>query len=439
MKKSILENIILPIGDLINNSTFLKELKKWRKIDNLSEKELQELQEENLKKILSHTVKTVPYYKNVSLEGKTPYEWIKNFPILTKDILRNKNDELISKLYKKENLIPYSSSGSTGVQTTVYMNKKEQSIIRAILIHWWEWCGYEMGKPLVQTGITPSRGVLKKIKDYLFNTYYLVAFSITEKQLEELCNSLHKNTKYQFLVGYASSLNIIADYALKNSYNIKFQSVISLGDKLFTHYKKNIENTFKTKVFDTYGANEGFLIASEKDLEYKYIMSPHVYLEILDDNNMPVKDGEMGNIVVTRLDGFSMPLIRYRIGDLGIVLPQKKYPKNREYNYPLLQQIIGRETDVVLLPNNSKLIVHSFTGIFEYYPQIKQFKVIQKDKKGIIIEYIKAKDFNQDILNSITEKLQYYIQNVHFEIKYKEVSYISPSKSGKTQIIESKL
>ena len=81
-----------------------------------------------------------------------------------------------------------------------------------------------------------------------------------------------------------------------------------MGDKLFSSYQEAIKNAFQCKVYDTYGCNEGFLIASQKDLEYKYIMSPHVYLEILDDDNRPVEDGVMGHVVVTRLDGFSMPL-----------------------------------------------------------------------------------------------------------------------------------
>ncbi len=168
-------------------------------------------------------------------------------------------------------------------------------------------------------------------------------------------------------------------------------------------------------------------------------MSPHVYIEILDDNNNPVPNGEIGNVVVTRLDGFSMPLIRYKIGDLAIKLPKEKYPKNRAFNYPLLQQIVGRETDVVILPNGKKLIVHSFTGIFEYITEIKQFKVVQESTNEIIIEYIKATNFTKDVLQRITEKLQKYIQDKNFKINYKEVDFISSTKSGKPQIIESKL
>jgi hypothetical protein len=43
---------------------------------------------------------------------------------------------------------------------------------------------------------------------------------------------------------------------------------------------------------------------------------------------------------------------------------------------------------VVLTPNGKTLIVHSFTGIVEYYPQIKQFKITQEVREAIVFEYI---------------------------------------------------
>ena len=436
MYQKLLEHFLLPIGDFFNNTSYINELKYWRKVDEFSEDELQQSQKDNLTKVLSHAVKNIPFYKNIKLEEQNPYLWIKSFPILTKDTLRDKNNELIDN--NSTNLIKYSSSGSSGVQSAVFMNKKEQSIIRGILTHWWEWSGYKIGKPIIQTGMTLKRGFAKSLKDYFFNTYYINAFSLSEKQLHKLGKKLH-NTKKYHLSGYASSLNVIAEFMINNNYNVQLKSVISLGDKLFSHYRKNIEKTFKCSVYDTYGSNEGLMIAAQKDLDYLYILSPHVYIEIVDDENKPVKDGELGNILVTRLDGFSMPLIRYKLGDLGILLPKEKYPINRKFQYPLLQQVVGRETDVVSLPSGKKLIVHSFTGIFEFIREIKQFKVIQYKIDEIIIEYIKDIGFSSKILKSITSELQKHIQDTSFKIIYKEVDFIAPSKSGKPQIVESKL
>ena len=227
--------------------------------------------------------------------------------------------------------------------------------------------------------------------------------------------------------------------ALEHGYSIQLRGVISLGDKLFNQYRKNVQKAFQVKVQDTYGSNEGFMIACQADIDAYYILSPHVVVEILDDDNQPVSDGEMGHIVVTRLDAFSMPLIRYRIGDLGIKLPLDQYPTKRKYQYPLLQQVVGRESDVVVLPDSRKLIVHSFTGVFEYIPEIKQFKVIQESVDGITIEYIKGKNFSETTLESTEKELREKIRYDNFLIRFKEVDFIPASASGKPEIIESRL
>lgn len=429
-----IENILLPVGDFLNGSNYVERLKYWRRLDACTEDQLSELQKKNLSSLLKYSVENVKMYSKIDLKGTNPFQWINQFPVMTKEVLRSNYDNLISKNIVKESLLKYSSSGSTGTQTSVFMNKREQANIRAILTHWWEWSGYNIGDPLVQTGISPNRGQLKKIKDFLFKTIYVSAFSHTDRQLGSLFKKLEKAKEF-YLAGYASSLDVIAQYALSHNHNVRMKAAISFGDKLFTHYKKNIQKAFKCDVFDTYGSNEGFLIACQKDLEYKYIMSPHVYLEILNHDNTRVPDGKIGHVVVTRLDGYSMPLIRYKIGDLAIKLPRKKYPQHRVFNYPLLQQIIGRETDVIQLHHNKKMGVHSFTGIFEYIPEIKQFQVIQNRYDSIHIHYIKSETFTENALKKVRKELLKHIKEPNFKIKFREVKRLVSSRSGKPQIV----
>ena len=69
------------------------------------------------------------------------------------------------------------------------------------------------------------------------------------------------------------------------------------------------------------------MIAAQLDLEYMYIMTTSVFVEILDDDGFEVENGKMGNVVVTCLNAFAMPLIRYKVGDLAIKLPESEYPK----------------------------------------------------------------------------------------------------------------
>jgi phenylacetate-CoA ligase len=433
----VLESIILPLGDFLNGSSFVKELRKWRAIQHLSEDAIQKLQADKLRRLLEHALDDIPYYKNqfVADRNVDARELIKQFPVIRKHMIKEDITKFVCPSAK--NLIPYESSGSSGIQGKIFMNKTEQSVIRAILILWWEWAGYRIGNALVQTGMTVERGLLKTLKDFFFRTKYFVAFGLEDKTIRPLLAGA-SGGKYQHLAGYASSLYLIARTEEEYSTGVEFRSVISWGDKMFPHFREKIESVFNTKVFDTYACNEGIMIAAQYDLPYYYIMSPHVYVEIVDAEGNEVPDGELGYVVVTQLDNFSMPLIRYYNGDLAIKLPRHKYPQKRKLNFPLLERIIGRDTDIVKTRSGKNMIVHFFTGIFEFYPTIKQFRVLQDNLDSIVIEYIKEPGFDASILDEITSNIHQHLEEP-FKIEYRCVSFIPSTASGKPQIIKSEL
>ena len=433
----ILLKIILPISEFIFNIPITSELNKLEKSTKLSELEIENYQKEKLSKLLFHATKKSSYYKNLNIDinSENPIESLKKFPLLTKNLVKSNTDFILTK--PKENLLKNGSSGSTGEQTIVYWSKKEQTINRATQLLWWKWAGYNIGDPLIQTGINPKRLGLKKYKDLFFRTKYIQAFSHNKQEIVQVLKNLNQKTEYTF-AGYASSLYVISQIAIENNIKIKIKTSISWGDKLFDHYKKSILETFGSKTYETYGSAEGFMIAAQKDLDYLYIMSPNVFVEILDDNNNEVEDGQLGNVIVTNLNGFAMPLIRYKIGDLAIKLPREKHIENRELKLPILQKIIGRDTDIVKTPSGNFMVVHSFTGIFEHIPEIKQFCVVQNNISGIEILYIKDINFSVEILAEIKNTILNYIQEP-FEINFEEVPEIKPTKSGKPQLIVSNL
>ena len=433
----ILENVILPIGDRVFGTRVIKELKIQRKYASCSETELEKVQQEKLRKILNHATENTIYYQEYKSGDLNFNEWLLSFPILTKKDTVDSTDLLISKIHRRTNLIKYESSGSSGLRSLVYLNKEEQSIIRAILINWWEWNGYYLGKPVFQTGMSPQRGILKSIKDKLFNTYYFTAFGLDEAAIVSALRKV-RNVKNMHLFGYASSLYEIARVANKNEIDLKFDKAMSQGDKLFDHYKKEIETAFNCDVVEDYGLNEGIMIGQKKDLPYFYVYTPNVFLEIVDDFGIRVEDGNMGRIIATKLDGYAMPLIRYDTGDLGVMLPRNKYPTNRDYNFPLLERVIGRNTDIIKTTEGKTLIVHTFTGIFEFFPEIQQFQVVQKTIDSITFRYIPSEQFEETVLLRIEERFR-ELTGSSIGVIWEKVYKIEPSKSGKPQIIINEL
>jgi phenylacetate-CoA ligase len=431
---SLLENTILPIGDWVLGTQYISTLKKWRAIQYLSEHELQQLQYQNLSRLLNHAVLNVPYYKSFHTGSDQPS--LKDFPVLTKLLIRDNMNRMLWHPELKDKLVSEKSSGSSGIQGEVFVSKKEQSAFQAIQTLTWEWAGFRLGDSIFQNGMTLKRGTVKSVKDFILRTQYVSAFNLDDKSVVRI---LEKLKKKRFFGGYASSLFVFSEVAKRNSIDhIHFDGAISWGDKMFSHYRESIEAQFKTKVYDTYGTTEGFMIAGQKDLPYYYLLTPHVYLELLDEQGNEVPDGEIGHVVVTRLDAFEMPLIRYYLGDLAVRLPREKYPEKRDLQFPLLEKIIGRDTDIVKTASGKKMIVHFFTGIFEHVPEITQFRVIQNSLNEMTIEYIPEKSFNPQILDILSKKIHDYLKEP-FPIIFLPVESIPATPSGKPQIIVSKI
>ncbi len=431
---ALLENLVLPVGDKLLGTAYIEKLREWRQIQHKSRAELNEIQKNGLQKLLTLAVNKSPYYKGLQIPRDTdPYQWIKNFPVMTKQIIKENLDGLV--LEDKTRLIKVSGSGSSGIQGEVYMKKTNQSMQQAVQTLWWEWAGYRMGDRILQTGMTMERGFVKRGKDILLNTKYIPAFKLDRNEMLEIFKDLRANPR-KFLMGYASSLYIIAKLAEENNINdIHFESVVSWGDKMFPHFRSTIEKQFHTTVFDTYGCTEGFMIAGECEKHNYHLMTPLIYTEILDDNGHDVPFGQMGKVVVTRLDSFAMPLIRYYLGDLAEI-EDSAATCSCGRQFPLLKRVIGRDTDIVKTRSGKYMIVHFFTGIFEFVPEIKQFKVIQKNLDGMEIEYIKDTGFSKTVLENVKSKIWEYLGE-DFPIDFREVDFIPATPSGKPQIIQS--
>jgi phenylacetate-CoA ligase len=281
--------------------------------------------------------------------------------------------------------------------------------------------------------MTTHRKGVKKIKDILLLTQYMNAFDLSSKNIIPNLKKA-KRDKVTFLGGYASSLNVIAETAISEGVDLGLKGVISWGDKLFDSYKRNIRDAFEPlSIIETYGCTEGIVIAGTCSEGNFHVMSPHVYLELLDKDGNEVKAGEIGYVVVTRLDAFHFPLIRYYLGDLAVKEDDDKKCKCGR-QFPLLKKVIGRDTDIVHTPTGKALIVHFFTGILEHVAEIYQFRVIQKTMEEIEIEYIQASDSIPPDLKKISETMYSKAGEV-FPVTYKKVSAIPSTPSGKPQIV----
>ena len=170
----------------------------------------------------------------------------------------------------------------------------------------------------------------------------------------------------------------------------------------------------------------GYIAIQCPENEHYHIQSENMYVEILNEDNQPCKEGEIGKVVVTPLHSFAMPLIRYAIGDYakvgGICSCGRKLP--------VLTQIMGRVRNMLVLPTGEtrwpRLNDHRYG---EVAPVI-QHQVVQKSLDEIevrlVVERALSKDEENQIKDLLISRLDY-----PFKVKFSYPQIISHGKNGK--------
>ena len=318
----VLKKFLLPIGDTLLRQGMLPHLEFLRRAQWWPLDQVISFRDERLRRLIGIAYQEIPYYKylldasDISPSDIQSVSDLNKLPISTKQMFR--------KYYPKDTCrqtgfrsFEVSSSGSTGENFRVLQDIETKGILRALTVLSFEWGGWRSGVPHLQTGMTLKRGIIKRLKDLMMRCYYVSAFGLTDRHLDAILRMIDRH-KIRHLMGYAASLFEIAQRANDTGFSCQMESVISWGDNLFKHYRRSIEETFNCRVTDTYGCAEGIVVAAQCGQGNNYhIFSTDVVVEIVNDEGIAVSPGEIGHVILTRLHPGSMPLIRYRVGDIG--------------------------------------------------------------------------------------------------------------------------
>lgn len=424
------------ISDLLFGTSIFRFYRIYRKDELLKRNELLNVQNDKLSILLRHAIHEIPYYNSLNINFNSKLhalDQLSNFPVLNKKTINNQLDNFHINGINFNQITTLFSGGSSGNPGKVYVNKADHSKMRSLILILWENAGYRLGDPILQLGMSKSRTFLKKLKDFAMNVTYELAFQINEENVKKVLTKTKFSSKTCF-IGYASGLYAYAKIAEKLGLDIEFKLVISLGDKMFDNYRETIERVFKTKVYDTYGSNEGFVIGGQHADGNYYLNETHVVVEIVDDAYLPVKEGEFGRALITCLDNFTMPLIRF---DLGDILALDPFNEQNPLPFKTIKKIIGRDVDIIKTKNGYSLIVHFFTAIFGRILEIEQFRIVQETIENVVVEYIPGASFHEGILEQIKAKILAELPQNEIALSFREVKGIPATASGKPQIIKS--
>jgi len=352
---------------------------------------MEEYRLSKLQRLVSHAYENVPFYRDsfdaVRLRPSDirSLEDIKKIPVVQKESVRERNQDFVARHTHDRRIKTGKTGGTTGAPILVYKDTADRTFTWASYYRWYGWMGLGMGDgsfTLWGARSVTGNSIAGKIKDfgvnYLQNATVINSFDINEALIPSLISRINRERPV-LLKGYLSALLFLAGYMDKR--NIQFTypltSVSSTTETLLPHNRDFLERTFKAPVFNQYGCGEASGIAYEcSHHRGMHITQEHVIVEILDDDNLGVNGP--GNVVVTNLDNFIMPFIRYANGDTATL---SESACTCGITLPLLASVEGRSADTVTLQNGARVHGVFFTDILYekgiLSDRIRRFQVFQ--------------------------------------------------------------
>ncbi len=442
-------NWALHLQDLVRGTRIIKTKKELEKSDFWTKEQLETYQLQKLQKLISFCYRHVPYYSRLfDSIGLKPddirnLEDIQKIPVLTKEIVRREHANLFadnvdasSRKIKKA-----KTGGTTGMPLAFYKDSQTRDYAWGAYYRWYNWMGIRDGDReavLWGSAIVLKESWQQKLKSHfvnrISNTLFINSFRMSEKILPSIAEQLI-SFKPIILRGYLSAILQVAKYFKEHNLSLpSLKAISSTTETLLPIYRDYIEEAFNVKMFDQYGCGEcngmAFECTAHKGL---HVNEEHCLLEILDESGNYCYD-KPGRVILTDLDNYAFPFIRYENGDSAIL---KTEACDCGRSSHLLKSISGRTADVIYLKDGSSVHGVFFTDIFHElgysnFEYFTRFQIYQKRKGDFICRLEKtSKDLPQKEKDKLKEVLQKYGEHVELEI----VEHLENDKSGKFRYI----
>jgi len=318
------------VWDRLHGAPVHHHLEKLEQAQTVSPEELELWQRERLHALLCHARDTTDFYRQLIPQDLSPEESfnvVHALPLMTKAQIKADPEAFMSGAFPCTRLHRGTTSGSTGTPLVFWMDRFRRARVRAEILYFGRWAGYEIGMRhcYLRYLFGRPKGFLQR---WLENQLIIDTTSVDEAKLEKI-RTLLTRSRTQVLISHPSVLSLLAQHCLRRGIpfrDFSMRAVISVGAPLLPETRASIEEAFGCPVFDRYSAWEFGVIASECERQQLHLNAGSLYIEFLPhEGHRPTAAGEPTRFVVTDLFNYGMPFIRYEIEDV-VVLDRNLVP-----------------------------------------------------------------------------------------------------------------
>ena len=411
----------------------------------LTSNEIHAIQWDKLGKLLAHAYQQVPYwretFKTAGLQPQdiTSYADFRQLPLLSREIIEPNLPRMLAEEYK-DRLWLKRTGGSTGEPLTFYYDNVSYQHRVAISKRGYGWAHCEDGRRqfhlwgMAEHRMSRLEGIKTNLHRALLRHKYFDCYQFNDARKLECLRRMNR-FKPKVIVAYPGALYRLARFIENNNLELTFtpDSIIAAAEKIFDAQRATIEKVFKARTYNSYGSREFMLMAMECEAhDGLHVCSENILLEVIGEDGQPVSPGEQGEIVITDLHNYSMPFIRYRIGDQAIQDdPVNGCPCGR--GLPKIKDVTGRTLDIIRLPDGNEIPGEFFVRFIGRNPGVSQFRVTQYALDQLIVELVVDDQFTRQILAGIKENVNKILGD-SVELKYRIVDKLQTTPTGKFRV-----
>lgn len=343
-----------------------------------------ELQKRRLRGILAHAAERVPWYRNLSgAVHSDPFVTLCSMRTVDKATIRDKMVDLCDDEIVPSRCWISSTSGTTGIPVRFVVDQEH-------LVHLYAQAQLrrdQLGVPLHAKFLMPFQNWFDGWLEYTAAHYGLARIAefgtqnATDVTVTELA-ARAATFAPDLIISHPSNCLRLAHTVRENRIAwVPPTAISTFGERLLPAARATISEVLGAPVYDTYGMREFGGIAAECPAGSFHIDAERLWVEVLDSDDTPLPDGEVGELTVTNLINRAMPLLRYRTGDMGCLATE---PCRCGRPGPTLASLTGRSVTVIELPNGRSVDITLISRIIRRYP-VERFQLVRRDPQHLDI------------------------------------------------------
>lgn len=413
------------IRNLYGQRAYLRRIERayqrLKSVELLSEADVASLAEETRVQFLQFCIRHVPYYRGLAakLDIGGFEDWTK-LPILTKDIIRGHEKELRSEGYSSLWIRKNTSGGSTGEPVTFLQDDAYQVDMCAMKRVYDAWTGYHYGESKVilwgsERDLLEGREHWKThFARWMQHEHWINAFRMTEESMAAAVELINKSKPVQILA-YVEAISTLCKYIKTNNLSVHSpKAIMTSAGTLYPEIRKEISETFNAPVYNRYGSREVGDMGSEYAAGSGLLVHPSVhYLEVVREDGSLCQPGEPGRILVSCFTNRVMPLLRYDVGDVGVMHPVRALGMPA---YQSLESVKGRVTDNFITSEGARIHGEFFTHLLYHRDWVQKFRFHQRADTSIDIYVVLTPHMKLTDVQEQCEQIESQIQQVMGEV-----------------------